>query len=387
MINELIEFGKSQPFLVGGVGTVFTSGVLYSIRSIPNAVYTKIKSSLISKLYVDSKNDHYISINNQIFKHRIPWSFRNYEPSESSGNEEKSSPNLIPGYGSGIGYWKGVFFTFDKSKDESQKENIKQINITFFTRNQGKISRFLLESTLLDIEDDIQRIYTSDGFQWNRMSNKKKRSLDSVFVKTESKEQIIGAIQKFINSENWYLERGIPYKFCILLSGKPGTGKTSLIHAVSSYFGRDIKYLTKLGNLEYLLSNSNFRPFIFVIEDIDTLAPSLKREEDEKFDDPPNHFHNLLNSLDGFTTPHGLITFITTNYPEKLDNAILRRIDFHLELDCLDFNAAREMFKAFYGQELTQLQGHEYVPVVGSKLQEFFLKNTAEQSIHLMRKS
>ena len=69
---------------------------------------------------------------------------------------------------------------------------------------------------------------------------------------------------------------------------------------------------------------------IFLIEDID--AVSMDRKQDDKKmseQTKPVSLSTILNSLDGLLTPDGLLFFITTNYPEKLDDALTRpgRID------------------------------------------------------------
>ncbi len=44
----------------------------------------------------------------------------------------------------------------------------------------------------------------------------------------------------FLASEEWYADRGIPFRRGYLLHGVPGSGKTSLIHAVAGALGLDI---------------------------------------------------------------------------------------------------------------------------------------------------
>jgi SpoVK/Ycf46/Vps4 family AAA+-type ATPase len=68
-----------------------------------------------------------------------------------------------------------------------------------------------------------------------------------------------------------------------------------------------------------------------------------------------NHItmNGILNCLDGFNNPEGLIVIMTTNFPDKLDDALLRsgRIDLNIELTYLDKFQARNMFLSFFNNE------------------------------------
>ena len=406
MIQELTELAKQQPILVGGVGTVLTSAALYVARSVPRLVVRSVTSTMVSTISVDNNNDFYIHLNAMIFKHRIPWTFRCYEPGDKRDDETHppdyddddetdtslSKASLIPGYGSGWGYWNGVFFRFSKSKEDKGNTPVKNIHITIYTKDETKINKFFYEAIQTQKEENVQRVYQNISGFWRRMADKRLRPLDTVFLNREVKEKVVERLEFFLKNEKWYIERGIPYKFCFLLYGQPGTGKTSFIHSLASTFGLDINYVTKLGNLGNFFASRSYRPSIIVIEDIDALSNNLKRAPKtssifdienenvgvEKSESLEPHLHDLLNSLDGFSSRHGMIVAITSNHPEKLDKALIRpgRIDFAIEVGPLDFEAFSTMYHAFYGKDkdCSSLRA-DYVPMTGARLQEIFVRN------------
>jgi ATP-dependent Zn protease len=178
-------------------------------------------------------------------------------------------------------------------------------------------------------------------------------------------------VEFFIKNKNWYDAKGIPYTLGLLLSGQAGAGKTSSIkclanetkrHIININLNNDITK-TQLENLFFneiinVLNTSTNQtdkyiiPLdkrIYVLEDIDcqsdiVMERSLKEtiQDNNKYDVKiEKNKHNiikesekidlsfLLNLLDGILEIPGRIVIMTSNFPEKLDHALVRpgRID------------------------------------------------------------
>ena len=178
-----------------------------------------------------------------------------------------------------------------------------------------------------------------------------KRSFDDIFLKKGMKEDIINIIDNFLSNYNYYKEHGITYKMGILLSGKPGSGKSSTAKAIASYLGWKVYYMNA-SNIQFdsLLSNT-----VVLIEDIDCLleeSREKKNDNDDKSSDdyqPKLPMHELLNYLDGILSPTNCIFIATTNYPERIDPALIRpgRFDYHFEIDYADEEVAKQVCDRF----------------------------------------
>lgn len=143
-------------------------------------------------------------------------------------------------------------------------------------------------------------------------------SRDDVFLEQSLKKEIYRSIDEFfLESGEFFKTYDIPYKRGILLYGKPGNGKTTLVKSIASSINAPVAYwqITEFTSSytikEVFSSVLKLAPMVLVIEDIDSMPKGARSV--------------FLNTLDGATSKEGVFLIGTTNYPDKIDPALMNR--------------------------------------------------------------
>jgi len=210
---------------------------------------------------------------------------------------------------------------------------------------------YKLASEIDNTSDEKLRISVTNKYsEWNTYSRIPVRRLNTVYMDERVKQRILDDVTAFLNNEAEYDAFGIPYKKTYLLTGVPGSGKTSLIKALCNEIHYNLGIMSMSRDMDNATIQNSFRNIdpktVLLLEDIDCLF-----EKRTSVETPSFTFSNLLNILDGVLFKHGLIVFITTNHPEKLDPALLRqgRTDLIIELNYPSKTEIEKLFRDMLG--------------------------------------
>lgn len=251
----------------------------------------------------------------------------------------------------------GLYFSADIYK--TLKIKIKYDSDDEITKKQNIIKDFIKEARNhynRKESDEIICKILRNGI-WRQLAKLPKRKMDTIYL--PEKDKIYNDLKNFFSLEEEYKKLGIPWKRNYLLEGPPGTGKSSLIFALASSFDLDIHII----NLGPKVDDSVFMSAIaalpsktiLLLEDIDSLFVERKANDSNK---SLVSFSGILNVLDGMARKNGLIIFLTTNFKENLDKALIRpsRVDFQMNFKNCEKEQIKQMYLKFFPEKETKFE-------------------------------
>lgn len=357
----------------------------YQLRAVPNLIWEQIRKRLIYSAHIEETSELFSYFETWLAKYHERC-FKNVRASLTNDNtkyepkEKAKEENLNLQHYSDIFLLKYNGKKLIINKGREKFENASDLRNAFY--NNFKIEGWFAKQKIAELLTEVieynksirkvkQIIYTNNNYgDWMNFGEVYGKAIENVIVK--EKQQIIDNIADFISKEAWYFKRGLSYKRGYLFYGSPGNGKTSLCLALAKHFNKDIQFL----NLNDIEKDSNlFTAFnnirnnsILVIEDVDAVFGT--REGKSKVS-----FSALLNCMDGAFSKYGIITIMTTNHADRIDNALIRegRIDMKVKIDNPEIDMIEEYLSIFYNKKV-MLEGYKNSFSM-SKIQEICLLN------------
>jgi hypothetical protein len=237
----------------------------------------------------------------------------------------------------------------------------------------------------------MQNTLPSNFIMFTKHKFQTSRNFSNVYF--DERDSLKAHTEFFLERKDWYHSKGIPHTLGFMFHGEPGCGKTSTIKAIANVGKRHIIniHLSEIKSkeqLNHLFFNDEINVWdngkterytipvnerMYVIEDIDAMGDivlkrDFKKPEIHKKEIKMDEFGNiiqepeqnpidlsfLLNLLDGTLESEGRIIAITTNYPERIDKALIRpgRIDMIVHFKKCSLKTLCEMVGSFYDKEI-----------------------------------
>jgi mitochondrial chaperone BCS1 len=435
LIDWMQNYSKAQPIMAGLIGLSITGMLTFVFIKVPVQIWKHIVHQLTTTLTL---NNSTIGGNLENFNAFLKWylstpwvglsrSF-NYDP---TWQQEDQIMGI--GVGSHFFMFKGRFFWLSRSQRGQgtgyHAQISYEITITMLGRKQ-KVLWDLVDEFKYRAPSNKVGIYQIGAEGWNRISEAPMRPLKTVIVAEEIKKDLLEQITWFRANRDWYIDKGLPHKLIILFHGKSGSGKTSMIKALASYFNMNL-CLLNLNEMHDrgLTTALTTAPddSMIAIEDVDTspatkgrrglsvgevkekedadkqiktlkplkaLKPGAKLTNIEKGDVSsklPDSETNqpamglfrdltlggILNSLDGLLPLDGTIIFMSTNQLDRLDSALVRdgRVDLSYAINELNDADIREYIRNVAFPDYTGPLADEYQPIMGATLYKLFSRN------------
>jgi SpoVK/Ycf46/Vps4 family AAA+-type ATPase len=234
----------------------------------------------------------------------------------------------------------------DSDKTASEKISI-QISSNSITAIESYINNYVTNlSNNISNKIPIYRINVKKTSEkrivdWNCSIVKLSKNVTNTIVTDSVKKSFYDDVYNFINNEQFYLDRGLPYKRGYILHGQPGCGKTSLIKAIANQYKLpifivDLNLVNDNGEFIKLMNDINShvvddQKYLVVFEDID--RTSLISDKWGRDNITMDCFLNVLDGLDEY---YGRITVLTANDISRMreNTALVRagRIDVIAEI-------------------------------------------------------
>ncbi|RMY61283.1 hypothetical protein D0864_12961 [Hortaea werneckii] len=319
-----------------------------------------------------------------------------WDPEEHYDPKSKGKMAFAPDVGSYTFYFEGYRLNFERRITQIDTfKGVIQDHVLISSMNPfagpSVIKRFLarvLEKSVTERRNKTTMWRPErTGWKWyGEGVSRHARDLTAVELEPGTKESLVKDVEAYLHpkTRNYYINRGIPWRRGFLFWGPPGTGKTSFTTALAGHFKLDI-YIIGLSSstiddqrLESLFVALPGR-CIVLFEDIDSAGIRRgdmksvgrtmvkgKSASDMRIDEEGNPVETdpagltlagLLNVLDGVDSVEGRIVIMTSNNPNSLDEALVRRgrIDRKIEFRFASRSVSAALFKRVYCKSQEEL--------------------------------
>lgn len=360
-LTEMLTRAVGSDFFAGGLALGLFGAAIGVIRMVWYMARAQARRRWAVSLTVDNRSSAY--------RHLYIWldrkgALRRIRQVQSVGLRGGGEDEIYaPAEGRHWFLWGGRLCAFERSLREKTRVEgangaapMEVLTVTMLFGRTDTLRGWVEEGAEMCRVDEVcaPELHVLKGDWWDYVCDLPRRALDTVLAEDDRLDRLLADMRWFYGNEDWYRQRGVPWRRGYLLFGPPGTGKSSVIRALASELGKDVAGITLSSpgltdeDLRSGLANAPKGAFL-VLEDID--AGFAGREKGETGSGVS--FSGLLNAIDGVAAQEGRVLVMTTNHPERLDPALIRpgRADLHVELGPVPATVAAELFLRFFPGE------------------------------------
>lgn len=393
LYKEFLLLSQQNPMVASLIGIWAATMLTFLTKDIPKKIYVTAKRFMFLNLtfmdhgwFYDSVQ--YNNFNEFIAKRITDVSSFSYGASARNGNRHGSFV-LTPYLGTHWFWFNKKLFWYSISHitstgGEKQKQ---KMTLTCFSWNKKTLENMFDEFKHYHLDHKAKDgIYSHGADGWAKVTSSSDKSFDDIIIDSKLKNTITERIDFFLNNKDFYKKKNLPYKLSMMLHGKSGTGKTSIIKALCTYTNRPLYILemsrvapTKLSQLVASCTGG-----ILVIEDVDRSGIVNTKQEPIEEDDSSNqssvgrdHIGIIMNAFDGLIEPNDVIIIFTTNHIDKIDEAMLRpgRIDCTFEIGTLSCKTVKENLYRLYDNVSIN---ENFEPIAGADLMKLYSENSTD---------
>lgn len=356
--------------IAGVISAIFYAGIGY-VKPLPIFIWSRIRRLLVYSTSIEQSSELYVMVSQHIAE-KYPHKLRNVEAfladvygSGDTGDEDTADDKSVKyrHYSDFIIIRKGLHF-IKMEKSREKLENARDFTQAYLGRMtfSGFFAKSAIQAIINEAYVEAEKTknsisykkYSWDSHYWSSCYEYGGKDVDRMFF--PEKKKILQRVDEFQSSKDFYTKRGIDWYLGICLEGQPGSGKSTFAKALAKYTKRNL-YNINLASLSDSSFLAAFRRIgknaILVLDDIDITLAS--RDDDKK---TGVSLPTLLNCLDGSMSRSDLIVVMTTNNPEKLDHALVRkgRIDIFEKVSYPDYESVVGYVSNFFEEDVEKVK-------------------------------